>query len=428
MLENIIHFFQGNGYIFECIITTITFTLFYKRRNLFVLRFLLGFGVMLAFSILWDHFVMDRSVSHTLLKYGIYFILLMGIVTFAWKTTFWSMLYAVVGQTVTQHFAFCIDTCILSGTGIKSDMWESGVIDFFVFMGVCVVVAVCFSKQLKDAEEKTFRNFRNLILAAFVLMFVIVLHAIEEPFNIMYVNPKQFMISSGYRMICCLIALFLQYDLFKSTKISNNNAVLEKVVQMQKEQYQFSVENINLINHKCHDMKHQIKLVENQIGSPVLEELSSLIQVYDDTVKSGNELLDVFLTQKKMYCDNHDIRFDCILDGKGLDFMEPTDMYTLFGNAIDNAIEAVMKVKDENKRIIELVVRRELNMVSIHFENYYEGELELVNEIPTTTKLNTSQHGFGIKSIMMIVDHYKGNTTLTYKDNVFNLNILIPIS
>ncbi len=58
--------------------------------------------------------------------------------------------------------------------------------------------------------------------------------------------------------------------------------------------------------------------------------------------------------EKFMQCENKKIRLDCMIDGELLSFMKKSDVYSLFGNAIDNAIEAVDKINDEEKRCINI--------------------------------------------------------------------------
>ena len=107
--------------------------------------------------------------------------------------------------------------------------------------------------------------------------------------------------------------------------------------------------------------------------------------------------------------------------------MPAADVFSLFGNALDNAIEACTKIQNAEKRIISLTVRRQLGMAVIHVENNFEGNLTFANGLPQTTKSDKNYHGFGMQSIRMIADKYKGTVAILNQDGVFNLNITIPI-
>ena len=64
-----------------------------------------------------------------------------------------------------------------------------------------------------------------------------------------------------------------------------------------------------------------------------------------------------------------------MVDGKLLNFMNTTDVYALFGNLMDNAIESVIKEADEEKRIISVSIKIQNHGVHIHSENYCKDEI-----------------------------------------------------
>ena len=114
-------------------------------------------------------------------------------------------------------------------------------------------------------------------------------------------------------------------------------------------------------------------------------------------------------------------------DGSRLGFMNEAELYSLFGNAIDNAITAVRKVEDESRRYIGLNVSQLKGFVKVNIHNYYEGELNFSEEgLPLTTKADKENHGFGMKSIRYIVEKYGGTVSVKTEKGVFNLNILFP--
>lgn len=153
-----------------------------------------------------------------------------------------------------------------------------------------------------------------------------------------------------------------------------------------------------------------------------------MISIYDADVKTGNEAIDIILTEKNLLCCNKKIKLTCMADCKKLFFIDDSDLYVLFGNALDNAIEAVSKIDNKEKRYIGFTVYNHNDMISINVNNFYSGEISLDKDgLPITTKDNKDYHGFGMKSIKMIVDKYHGDVSIVTKDNIFNLNIFIPI-
>ena len=80
-----------------------------------------------------------------------------------------------------------------------------------------------------------------------------------------------------------------------------------------------------------------------------LDAMEQEIRSYEAQNKTGNEVLDTILTSKSLYCQQHGITLTCVADGAALDFMDTMDLCSLFGNALDNAIESVEKLPDSEQ-------------------------------------------------------------------------------
>ena len=140
--------------------------------------------------------------------------------------------------------------------------------------------------------------------------------------------------------------------------------------------------------------------------------------------KTGNKGLDIVLTMKNQICKQNDIELTCLINGKDFLFMSESETYSLFGNILDNAIEAVLKLEDTQKRVISIVSYRNKNQSVIHEENYFDGEVTFKDGLPRTTKGNEDIHGFGTKSISLISKKYKGEVSFYSRGDVFSLDIL----
>ena len=158
-----------------------------------------------------------------------------------------------------------------------------------------------------------------------------------------------------------------------------------------------------------------------------LSEIERSIQIYDSTLETGSRVLDTVLTEKSLYCGAHQITMTCMADGRRLSFLDDVDVYTIFGNALDNAIESVEKVQDLEKRLIHLSVARQKAFVHIRLENTYAGELKFEGDLPVTTKSDSRNHGYGLKSIRQTAKKYGGSVTITTRGEWFELRILIPL-
>ena len=215
-----------------------------------------------------------------------------------------------------------------------------------------------------------------------------------------------------------------------------NSAVLreleavEKTLQLQYQQYMQSRESIEVINMKYHDMKHQIQFLRSepdpQKRNAFLDQLEDEIRSFERQNKTGNAVLDTILTGKSLVCMKQGITMTSVADGKLLDFMEVMDICNIFGNALENAIESVMRIEDKEKRLIHVTVSQVNDFVMIRIENYYEGDLKIDGDDYLTTKGDAVFHGYGIKSIKYTVQRYDGAVYINTDDNWFDLKIAIP--
>ena len=206
---------------------------------------------------------------------------------------------------------------------------------------------------------------------------------------------------------------------------------VQNVLQNQYVQYKQSRESIELINYKYHDLKHQIAVLRSEEDPKKREEflnrMEEEIRQYEAQSKTGNKVLDTVLTTKSLYCAKHGITFTCVADGTLLDFMDVMDICSIFGNALDNAIECEVKIPEKEKRLIHVTVSKQKQFLILRFENYCEETLQYQEGTPVTTKKEKEFHGYGLKSIQYTVNKYEGAVSVNLEDNWFELKVLIPI-
>lgn len=232
--------------------------------------------------------------------------------------------------------------------------------------------------------------------------------------------------------VYCITILYLQSTLFQKSAIRQELETMNILWRQQKEQYELSKENIALINRKCHDLKHQLAAIQ-AVGSSrerdaYIQELQKSLNIYDSVVHTGNEVLDTILTEKSLYCEANDIKINCVADGKQMNFIDPVDLYTIMGNAMDNAIESVEKIKEQDRRIIDVLVYVKQKFLVIIITNPVDHQVSFEDGVPLTTKEKNGYHGFGTKSIRHTVHKYNGHASFLIENGCFALKILFPIT
>ena len=232
--------------------------------------------------------------------------------------------------------------------------------------------------------------------------------------------------------LCALLYTLITYVVILAisqlTYYRRDNEDMHNFIRNKMQYYQMSHEGITSLQIKCHDLKHQIAAIrtktEQENFHKYLDRLEDSIIEYGTVVECGNETINVVLTEKNILCSTCGVKFSYIIDGTLFDFMSEMEIYSLFGNALDNALESCSKVTDPEKRVIALKAVSRGEMVVLHVENYFEQTLNLVNGIPQTTKQGTG-HGFGLRSIQNIAEQYGGIASVNINDDLFKLTVLM---
>ncbi|MGL5436407.1 MAG: ATP-binding protein [Lachnospiraceae bacterium] len=395
-----------------------------KRRSNYGIRILLstvGICVMAAAAGVLGISCPVLTVSHFLICF-------LFIYTCA-AMPFGAAVYCVSWVIITQQIAQEIVFIVLNNRKVPDLFLTVGctLVIFVVIYGAAGVTVVRYMPE--DGVYQV--GPRQFFSALFLFAVFESLFGFLQTIKVMPLPDVQIWIILLIQCYCVLI-LYLQNTLFKKSAMKQELDTLNQLWHQQKEQYELSRETIALINHKCHDLKHQIAAMR-AITSPeerekYLREVEDSVQIYDLMVKTGNEVLDTVLTEKSLSCAANNIKINCIADGGQMDIFDPVDLYTVFGNAIDNAIESVKQLANEEMRMVDVLVYVRKQFLLINIMNPIGNRLEFDGDLPISTKTRNGYHGFGLKSIRHIIEKYNGFMKIDMAEDIFSLKILIPIT
>lgn len=160
---------------------------------------------------------------------------------------------------------------------------------------------------------------------------------------------------------------------------------VQNVLKSQYEQYRSYQDSMELIHIKYHDLKHQIAglCAETDKGRREgwIDAMEQELDANEMSIDTGNQVLDTIFGAKLLQAKKSGVRMTCVIDGALLGFMHVTDICTIFGNALDNAMESVMMLPEPEKRLIHATVSSYRGFVYIEIANYCEQELEVAEEI-----------------------------------------------
>ncbi len=417
-------FFETNGFALELMLASALCALWHERRKNFALRVLAGALAMLAASMAFEA-LFSRSAATMIARCVMLHALCALGIGFCFRVSAGEALFSMTAAGALQHFSFCAARlcCYLLLPAFGSQTFVYG---YPVFVVPCMLLChMLISRRLRG--KCGVQGGEVILLLVGMLLYVNVFQNLFDVFS-NGMGDKAYTVYVLFDMLASLFLLSLQCAIVRRENAEQQSAVLRQLLQRQRRQMEISRETIELINIKCHDIKHQISRLSGRITPGEAENLTRLVDIYDGMAQTGSEALDVLLAEKSLLCGQRGIRFECMADGARLSFMDPGDVYALFGNAMDNAIEAVEKLADDGgERTIALRVGERKGMLLIHIENPCTGELTYEGGLPRTTKGDTRYHGFGMKSIRMIAGKYGGSMSAGAKDGLFTLNILLPI-
>lgn len=192
------------------------------------------------------------------------------------------------------------------------------------------------------------------------------------------------------------------------------------------------------MRRRYHDLKHYLNELEALRVSPDVADAAELgefaarlreeLAPYERDIETGNQILDVLLAEKRAACLNKGIRPVFYADGRDLGFVSSFDLCAIFGNLLDNAIEATEALKGEAPHEVLVDIRRSRGLVVVQCRNAYDGNLRSDERGDfATTKRDAEEHGYGLKSVRTTAEAYGGSMSVTTDGGVFAVTVILPV-
>ena len=399
-----------------------------KRRGYFCLRLILGtalgcaalHGIKLFFFP--EMGSQPNSAGRVVLAIAAY-LLLIAICWSIFEESFWTALFTASSGYIAQDIAGTMKTLFKLIPFVNSLCLDDlGVllVDLVTYTGFYAALYLAFRPFTRNREEN-FGNREKAVFSFVVLLFCVGMARIAQGNSTR--NNTAVFAESIYQMLCGAFILLLQFGVMERAKLSRSVDAMRELVHQQYEQFRQSRESAALVNEKYHDLKNLLESFQGQISQEQLTQLKEKVGEYDTFAATGNRVLDVVLGEKRAVSMRRGIELTTFVDGKPLGFMEELDIYSLVGNALNNAIDAASRLPKGEGYII-LTTSAEEGIVTIHVENPYSGELVMENHLPKSQR-DERYHGFGMKSMERIVKKYNGTLAVKAENGVFCLDIIL---
>ena len=399
-----------------------------ERRKYFWIIFPICFALFILATFLITYFNIDIILGGWF-RFNFLMIFILSLIPFlvSTKVGLKQMFFFAMASYAMQNLADKSTAFLIVGINVSLYGYDSLLIFLFgnLFFSILFYLIFVLRTENHSLDAMNNKYIYTLMGITILIVYVLSMYApVVESFD------RTFITISIYSITSCLLLLITQFNLFNFGFLEYEKKTLVNLLDKENEYYKQVKANIDSINIKTHDLRHQIRDLrqvvteENEVRA--LDDLEKEVQIYDNSIKTGNPTLDILIQDKKFYCHKHDIVFSSLIDGEALKFMDQMDIYSLFGNLLDNAIQAVLKLP-KDRRVAQLNVKTKQGFVIIQTINAHDGKVKFLNDMPITTKDN-SLHGFGSKSIVYIAKKYNGKVTFKSKDDgSFEVNVFLPV-
>lgn len=426
-----IQFIISLSYLFEILTCTLIFNFRTKKRKNFWLwvLFFVFVGLAAVFLLAWLRYLTRDMLLLKNMIHSLFSILFMLIVVFVLydKTRYEKLLTFCASNAaslmVGRLFSLMLNLCGLNDKVTISFFPEVNAardwtIYFLIHFALDFLLGLLFYSRSDTIEsQKAKRNTILLTIPSVVLTNV--LFSLSDPYQ--SESWTLTILLKLFACIICLLVLVLRAGILLQNRNEEEKNVLHQIFRQEKEQFDNLRLSTEAINAKCHDLRQRLGAIGDKLTNEEMKSLKEATKIYDSTIKTGLDVLDAILYEKQLICRKKGIRLSALCDGKLLSFMESTQVYSLVGNALANAIEATENLPPE-KRIIDITLRLERGLILLDVTNYFEGDVHIGEEnLPVSSKRDGHNHGYGSKSIRYIVEKYKGSLRYKIHDNIFTL-------
>lgn len=216
----------------------------------------------------------------------------------------------------------------------------------------------------------------------------------------------------------CPVILGVQNVMFRRSAHEKEMQFITRLYEQQCSLYQNARKNVELIYRYSHDLKLRLAAVQKYLPEDFpqreWQEAKDAVAVFDRYVRTGNDVLDIVLTEKMLDCRGKKIQINAVIDGKALDFMDKADLYALFSCMLDGLIRFAMTIQTEQNRQIDLMVFTKHKFVIIH---------AIMDNVPKEESLYTTAE---YKMLKKVAESYDGMFAKEETDGRLCVKTVLP--
>lgn len=353
-----------------------------------------------------------------------------------------SILRKIIAAVVARELPTFVNTAVLFGCSL---LLQESVASFIQQQDIARIATVLLTKILYFFvgkilngllfERKNLVNWQWIVIGCSLVFSTVAgktLITLSRDFpGIQMQEQKLMLLCVSCIWLMCLIMYFVVQQMSK-----DNQTKLEYELMKEKEKYsKESMEIIKRSNEELREFKHDLKnyllpLQEAMETMPqsemakVWEKINQKIEDVQTLIQTGNSYVDSMINTKITLARSEKVDVKCTILSK-MEGIDDLEFCTVFGNLMDNAIEAERKVTEKKEIII--FVEEKMGYLRLEIQNKIEKSVLNENSSLNTTKKDTSSHGIGHKSIKRTMQKVGGALKYYETGDLFCAEAVFPI-
>lgn len=267
----------------------------------------------------------------------------------------------------------------------------------------------------------------NLTIRMWLVVDILMMAPFVAVFTIIYFMPGNPVIVFPI----CAASIFSSFGcIYLASYICNSiqTAYYAEELEQRQAYYQERMKEEERVRSIYHDMKNHLLVLQAQAKNSgevcaSVKKLQDQMQEYENYYHTGNEFLDIIIRDKARIAQEKQIDFVTEIAFDEGNFIESLDISTIFGNALDNAMEASEKLP-KAERLVSIRANRIRDMLVILVENNAAPAAAVSGR---TSKKDAFWHGFGLPNMEQAVERYGGQCSIKAENGKFLLKIVIPV-
>lgn len=353
-----------------------------------------------------------------------------------------SILRKIIAAVVARELTTFVNTAVLFGCSL---LLQESVASFIQQQDIARIATVLLTKILYFFvgkilngllfERKNLVNWQWIVIGCSLVFSTVAgktLITLSRDFpGIQMQEQKLMLLCVSCIWLMCLIMYFVVQQMSK-----DNQTKLEYELMKEKEKYsKESMEIIKRSNEELREFKHDLKnyllplqeAMETMPQSEMVKVWKKINQKIEDVqtlIQTGNSYVDSMINTKITLARSEKVDVKCTILSK-IEGIDDLEFCSVFGNLMDNAIEAERKVTEKKEIII--FVEEKMGYLRLEIQNKIEKSVLNENSSLNTTKKDTSSHGIGHKSVKRTMQKVGGALKYYETGDLFCAEAVFPI-